>query len=460
VLQVLEDRVRLAAAGGMTEVCGDLRGGGGREFVNALFKEMEAFLVQRSLRGPRVVVALSRSLLVWRTFRVPPVPKETLDALIEFEVEKHLPSPREEMVFSCLPLGQTPEGWTILLAAARRDLLGFIEEALGMMGLKAAAVVPDLWGLVTLLGSRGARLDEGRTVVAHLDGAALETAIFSGDIPVVWQRHRSEVPPGEGDAAGLLRERAAGNARLIADDLEAAGSDPRPGEGFLLVEGTGADLLSGALPAAPVRGWRTFRTDDFAPLLGSPPEGSRRLLPLAGLALAADPAAGCPVDLLPRPAKKAPRKADWRLTVVRALILVLAGGALAGGVFAARRNRLRAVEREIAALKGRVTAVMALADQVKREEERQKALSGLVTKRVLFINILKELTVAIPKTAYLSQATLKGRTVELLGFADSASDLIPKLEASSLFKNVAFDGPITSPQGQQKERFKIRMVLE
>jgi len=56
--------------------------------------------------------------------------------------------------------------------------------------------------------------------------------------------------------------------------------------------------------------------------------------------------------------------------------------------------------------------------------------------------------------------------MEVSGFADSASDLIPLLDRSPLFEKVEFLAPVTKERerragvDKERERFKIKMRLE
>jgi len=74
--------------------------------------------------------------------------------------------------------------------------------------------------------------------------------------------------------------------------------------------------------------------------------------------------------------------------------------------------------------------------------------------------VIKELSERIPKSAWLLRFAYsdKGSKIEIEGWADSASELIPLLEDSPLLKEVGFLSSITrSPAG--KERFRIGLKL-
>jgi Tfp pilus assembly protein PilN len=82
------------------------------------------------------------------------------------------------------------------------------------------------------------------------------------------------------------------------------------------------------------------------------------------------------------------------------------------------------------------------------------------------VEILQELAKILPASVWIWQYKFSGREVEVSGFADSASELIPLLDKSALFEKVEFLAPVTKERerrigvDKERERFKIRMRLE
>jgi general secretion pathway protein L len=127
---------------------------------------------------------------------------------------------------------------------------------------------------------------------------------------------------------------------------------------------------------------------------------------------------------------------------------------------------LDAVTTEVEKRKPEVEAVEKL--QKEKEElgkeisELDRIKSGEISK----IEILAELTQLLPDTVWLWNFKYTGKEIEISGFADSASDLIPLLDKSPLFEKVEFLAPVTKERGlriggdKEKERFKIKVRLE
>jgi general secretion pathway protein L len=97
--------------------------------------------------------------------------------------------------------------------------------------------------------------------------------------------------------------------------------------------------------------------------------------------------------------------------------------------------------------------------QVHRNEDEARELREKLTlltrdERRRSAAFLHELTQVIPADAYLTTFRVRSDRIELEGFARSASDLIPLIEKSALFKNPQFTSPVTKVQNNQ-ERFSL-----
>jgi Tfp pilus assembly protein PilN len=80
--------------------------------------------------------------------------------------------------------------------------------------------------------------------------------------------------------------------------------------------------------------------------------------------------------------------------------------------------------------------------------------------------MLRELTQILPSSVWVWNLKYNGKEIEISGFADSASDLIPLIDKSHLFERVEFLAPVTKErvvrgsEMKEKERFKIKARLE
>lgn len=76
------------------------------------------------------------------------------------------------------------------------------------------------------------------------------------------------------------------------------------------------------------------------------------------------------------------------------------------------------------------------------------------------LDVLKELTLILPKNAWLSRVRIDTSNIYIEGYASSATGLLPKLEASAYFKKAEFASPTFRDTRMNADRFNIKAELE
>jgi general secretion pathway protein L len=195
---------------------------------------------------------------------------------------------------------------------------------------------------------------------------------------------------------------------------------------------------------------------DRAPLLAALPVEARgpAILALAVAAGARNPT----LNLLP---------AEARLWTPSRELLVSAGiigiAALLGLALtlthAIRTERyLDRLSREIRRLAPEVKAVERLAAELGQKQRVLAAIQAAEDGRLAALPFLRELTETLPQDAWLQGLTLDRQGIELVGQSDTASALIPLLEASDRLERVEFTSPVSKTQN--KEQFRLRAAWE
>jgi Tfp pilus assembly protein PilN len=123
-------------------------------------------------------------------------------------------------------------------------------------------------------------------------------------------------------------------------------------------------------------------------------------------------------------------------------------------------NRLKEIDRQIAMRKDEVKKIEALKKDIAWMESDVAAINNFKANRPMALTLIKELTVVLPKTAWLTRAKITETTVDIEGYASSATELIPKLEASSYFQKTEFASPTFRDQKLTADRFAIKMEIE
>jgi general secretion pathway protein L len=172
------------------------------------------------------------------------------------------------------------------------------------------------------------------------------------------------------------------------------------------------------------------------------------------------------LNLLPAEMRKRVRqigKPLFMALLVSALILSFTWGM---GVYIGYRHALDVLRAEVKKRKPEVEAIEKLQKQRGELAQEVSEYEKITTGEIRKIEILKELSQILPSTVWIWNIKYSPGEIEISGFADSASDLIPLLDKSPLFEKVEFLAPVTKErerrigEEKEKERFKIKMRLE
>ena len=121
--------------------------------------------------------------------------------------------------------------------------------------------------------------------------------------------------------------------------------------------------------------------------------------------------------------------------------------------------RLRRLQRQLQELQPAVEALTLQEEELGRLRKEISLLSEIHGRKGEILQVLSELSRVVPETAYLSNLRYRQGTIELRGSAENASNLVPLLENSRLFRNVRFIAP--SNRGRDnRETFSLKLEIE
>jgi general secretion pathway protein L len=165
------------------------------------------------------------------------------------------------------------------------------------------------------------------------------------------------------------------------------------------------------------------------------------------------------INLFPEQFRKKPSVIGRYLMLALVVLTLIAGLAWAGSHFMHRRVTAIRVERELNELSDEIKALGLIQSKITTLQERIDDLNRLRENRINALELLKELTEILPDTAWLHGLSVADNQVEIEGYADYSTQLIPQLEASPFFANARFLSTITRA-GNDKEVFKIGLEIE
>lgn len=396
---------------------------------------LRGFLKKNRASSAPVFVAVPTEWAVYRYVEMPSVVKENLRESLLYELEKHVPFSPEDVWYDYGVIKEDNEAGIIRihLTALRKEAL---TPFFGFQGGPRKAI----FGLETtssaltnyLLWFRGQKADRP-SVFFYLRKDILEIQIMDG-ATLLFARSVSSI---DENPYGVL-------ARELKIAREASGVSDRELDAFFLgdkdmaealkrlkEEGEVADIKGAADPAIDI---------ELAPAYGLAMRGVKKALP--------------EFNLLPKEMRKKASKAGLYSMYGLLLLLLLSGAAWGGGYIVTRRAELKRINLELKGLAAEAAMVQKIRDEVSSLEARLLYLEDLRARRGSVVELLRELTERIPKSAWISNMSISDKGVEIEGYADSASELIPLLDKSPMFKDVGFLSSITKSR-DGKERFRI-----
>lgn len=184
-------------------------------------------------------------------------------------------------------------------------------------------------------------------------------------------------------------------------------------------------------------------------------------IPYHALGAALDCVASRPqgINLLAK-GQKARRRVPVELSVVLLLILMILSVLYIRAPLGYESRRLKEIERQIGMRKEAAKKTGTLRKEVETLGKEIATVDDFKEKRPMVLAVLKELTGVLPKSAWLTRARVTDSTVELEGYASSASEILPRLEQSKYLRKVEFASPTIRDQRMNADRFVMKMEIE
>jgi len=393
-------------------------------------------LLEAGVRAKRAQVGLPRRAVVAKAVELPAVPGADLRRMVGFELERHLPFPPADALFDFEVLSSEPgQPVRVLLVAAERRSQERVRQLLRDAGLEPRLVGVAIHSLARLVTGDPAR---GR-IVLWLDTSDAELAVVVRGRIVA-----SRAFPLTTDAGARGHALESELARTLAALAEAERGEVAE----VVVGGFPPPALElGALPvrvgiSAPA-GFTALENSSL-PTLAVALERAGRKLPAANL---------LPDDLRPRPF-------PWPVATTAALALLALGigAAIPAVTFVKERRALASLDADIARLAPAVQRAERLSADVERARRELTTLRSFQEQGLHPLPLFRELTDTLPADAWLTNLSIDRNGLELGGFANAASQLIPLLEASPNLERVEFTSPVT--KGRDREQFRLRATWE
>ncbi|OPY76288.1 MAG: Fimbrial assembly protein (PilN) [Syntrophorhabdus sp. PtaU1.Bin058] len=401
--------------------------------------------------GPEVTLSIPRAWTIIKTTEFPSTVMEEITNVIAYEFDRLMPLHPEEALYDFRVLKEDKDFGKIVLviAAAKAETVNEYCDALREKGISVNRVGIGLSGIGALCGYIGTGNapiflgidDDGYEGALYLDNVVYRT--FGG-------RFRDAGETGAGEASRI--ETISQEILPFIDAVRQYGASPH----IAVLTNDHNNNVAEALMS---------KTN--LPVVRLDEKGKHLLMPgqADGISYAAT---GGVIESLSPKAKGFDLLTKGRrehvgtpvaLTVLLLLSIVVLWIIYLVAPLSLERKNVEAIEQQIIARKGIVKEVDALGKRIKDVDSEVAAISGFKENRPMSINILRELTTILPKTAWLTRVRITGAAVEIEGYARAATELLSKLEASKYFGKAEFASPTFRDTRTQSDRFSIRMEI-
>lgn len=145
--------------------------------------------------------------------------------------------------------------------------------------------------------------------------------------------------------------------------------------------------------------------------------------------------------------------------ILFAVIILLAVFNALSPIFMEQKN-IDEIDNRITALKPEMKKVEALRQEMEAVSADIKTIRDFKNNNIPAMDILKEITKILPAKTWLTRMRFTENSIEIEGYAMSATEIIPRLENSRYFQKAEFASPTFRDPRQNNERFVIKMELK
>ncbi len=417
---------------------------------------INSFISKHQARKERVSISLPREKVVLRFIKFPAATKENLRKVLEYETPRLTPFEKGETYLDYQILKEEKDRLHLLVAIAKKAEIDYHLSLLKKVGMTPLSIQISSVAALNLFYYHEGSKNGSSTILLDVTEPFMELNLLQGG---EWmESFHLPLPPEE-------------RAPKIVNLLSRMGiKEDALAKSSILVYGPGGDeTFSSALKAIP-----SFQRVVSPPLhrldIGKEVPNPGKIYSSIGLPLQELTRTRFHLNLLPMEMRKKVRQFGKPLFLILTLVAFILCASWGVGAYQQYKNAWNSVNGEIKKRKPEIDAVEKLQKQkeglTKEVAEFRKIETGELSK----IEVLRELAQILPSTVWIWNLKYNGKEIEISGFADSASDLIPLIDKSLLFEKVEFLAPVTKERlrtivdgaavDKEKERFKIKMKPE
>jgi Tfp pilus assembly protein PilN len=395
--------------------------------------------------GAEVSLCIPKAWTVIKTAEFPATVKENLSDVVSYELDRITPFASADAYYDFRILNEDAGKISILIVAAKTDTIRPYIDALMEEGISPGRLTVNLSGIKTLSNY----IDNGTdSIFLEIKKDGYEGALFlNGSISgVITGSFTTE--DDKAKTARILTE--------IVPHLEAVKQSGKQPQILALLKDKSSSMkeLLKSQANLPVK-----ILNDTDINIGLP-EGNKEI-PYAALGGTLESLwpKGKGLNLFSK-GRHEKSKTPMALTIVLIISILVMWALYLVAPFRIEEQRLHQIDRQIMLRKEEVKKVEALKKEIGALDTEISTIDKFKENRPMALDILKELTSIMPKSAWLSRVRISPTIVELEGYAASATGILSKLEASKYFKKAEFSSPTFRDTRMNADRFNVKMEIE
>jgi len=417
---------------------------------------INSFVSRHQIHRNRVSISIPREKVIVRFITFPVATKENLRKVLEYETSRFTPFERGETYFDYLLLKEEKDGLRLLAIFVKKAEVDYHLTLLKKVGIQPLSIQIPSIGALNLFHYHAGLKDGAATILLDVAEPFVELNLVREG---VWVESFHLPLPSEEKASRIVH--LLKRTGLQEDALS---------KSTFIVYGSGAEetWVPALKSTPPVREVLPPPLHRLSIRKEGPNPG--RIYASIGLPLRELTQTRFDLNLLPAEMRKKVRQIGKPLFLILTALCVLLGATWGVGIYQREKHAWDTANAEIKKRKPEIDAVEKVQ---KQRDELGKEVSEFVKIEAAEpskVEILRELAQILPANVWIWNLKYNGKEIEISGFAESASDLIPLLDRSPLFERVEFLAPVTkerirmvvggNPVDKEKERFKIKLRLE
>lgn len=433
--------------------------------------DMREYINQHGRDVDRIFVSIPDKWAMMKFIQVPSTKgKGTIDQLMSFEIERHIPFNLEDVVYDFQIIEEKDRVLTVVFTAVQKQKINFVREVLDKLSLKPALITTSSFAVLNAIESSGSKVGGWQQLMG-----------FSGRLGILGKKGETNVllyvDKGNFKLSiiqdGIYRDLKSfdfdsNQMTASVDDIANHLIDLKSSltvEKYdkLIVSGDSAAISSSVDMLKERLGMNIETVDELASFSRNLEVESKGLAPSIGACLIGIGTGTFRINMLPHKREHHIKKKGPLVAQVLIVIMVLLLVAIAAAEIMGKKKFLENIEAALEKNEPEIAELDQLSSKIDLFEEKRKNIKDIRANE-LTLDILAELSKMLPKEVWITNLHYKGFSVVnkkqndaevvINGFAESSSVLIPLLEDSPYFEKVEFVGPIK--KSRDKEGFKLR----